>query len=207
MTKTLTTLLSLSVLGCAVSPDPLAPAGPVRGKGDHMEPISLDESERFDGGELSWGIAVESTAVFVEWQLALSGEAEITLETRGTDHVADTVLWVFERQPDRSWSPTAVEGGFNDDDPRFDGELGSFVEVALGEGEYLVLVESFDAGWVRPFRLESSCVGVGCVLEGPSCQELERDVLACGSRPEHCLADHLDAALACCDRYQHAWCY
>jgi len=136
-------------------------------KGDEEELPSDGKLDSFahptEHGPIAFGAPVDaalsSTARYLTWTFALTGDASIhtfTGPALTSRKVIDTVLYLYKQKADGTW------GAYIARNDAAGGSLFSTIDKNLGAGTYRVLVKGYAASTVGQFSITVGCTGAGC---------------------------------------------
>jgi hypothetical protein len=155
MQRILACLLAASALsGCASDPKGDEDDLPIEGKDDSFfQPTSH--------GDLTFGIpgraSVTANEGFHSWTFTLTDNATVNVTTSELTGNLDTVMYVYKRRTTGAWGEFVYK---NDD--ASDTTSASTLRMAVGMGQYRVVVKGYKRVQRGDFLLGGTCDGAGC---------------------------------------------
>ncbi len=162
-------LATLTLLGSACAPVGLDKTSEADQLDVDLDDVPADSLLRpLDHGVLSFeapNAAQIGPQRYHAWQFTLTGEASVEVLTTATESggpAVDTVLALYRRRADGRWGSAIAR---NDD---HGSSVWSRVELALGAGEYRVIVRGYARTTMGPMAVLGACAGEGCPRTEPA---------------------------------------
>jgi hypothetical protein len=107
---------------------------------------------------------LSSTSRYLAWELDVSGDADLSLDTSRAPHAStiDTVMYLYQANASGGWGSYIAR---NDDAA---GSVFSSIERHVGAGRYRVLVKAYHTTTYGKLQLGYACSGPGCTA-APAC--------------------------------------